>query len=156
MCLLSCSVFMCLYFGPTHSLVTKKFCGQKRNFIATKNVFYFTIRKQNNWMNHSVMCSPLSPDGSEWVGRLGGVKPLTKFSKGKSLTGSQFLEGVAGNEERDFFGGWGELRGGGVVSFYIKNKLILKYLTTKKCFEDGTKLFFLSACETAEKIGLVG
>ena len=78
-------------------------------------------------MNHSVMCSPLSPDGSEWVGRLGGVKPLTKFSKGKSLTGSQFLEGVAGNEERDFFGGWG-------CQFLHKNKLILKYLATKKRF----------------------
>ena len=118
MCLLSCLVFMCLYFGPTHSLVTKKFCGQKRNFIATKNVFYFTIRKQNNWMNHSVMPpppSPLSADGSEWIGRLGGVKPLTKFSKGRSLIGSQFLEGVAGNEERDFFGGWG---GGGGVSVF--------------------------------------
>ena len=34
-----------------------------------------------------------------------GVEPSTKFSKRKGLTGSQFLEGVAGKEGDEFFQG---------------------------------------------------
>ena len=39
------------------------------------------------------------------------IEPPTRFSKGRGLTGSQFLEGVAGKEGVTFSGGY---------SFYMK------------------------------------
>ena len=59
----------------------------------------------------------------------GGVELLIKFcKKGGGLTGSQFLEEVAGKEGVIFF------RGVGAVFKYIKNKLTFEIFNYKKKF----------------------
>ena len=59
----------------------------------------------------------------EWGGG-GGVEPPNKFLKRRCLTGSQFLEGIAGKQ------GGNLIQGGG--SFYIKNKLNSEKCKDKK------------------------
>ena len=73
-----------------------------------------------------------------FVGRRGGggaegVASDQILKKKGGLTGSQFLER----------GCWERGRGEGVCSFYIKNKLNLKYLTTKKVYKQKC-VFFLA------------
>ena len=61
-----------------------------------------------------------------------GVASDQILKKKGGLIGSQFLER----------GCWERGRGEGVCSFYIKNKLNLKYLTTKKVYNKNV-FFFL-------------